>query len=304
MHQPVLKDTVLEYLVTDPSGLYLDATFGRGGHTQALLARLSPNGRVIAVDRDDEAIAYGKANITDARLTLVHQSFANVLDTPVIAEQIGCFSGILLDLGVSSPQLDTDSRGFSFMRDGPLDMRMDTTQGMTAAEWLVTASVADICKVLRDYGEEKAAYKIALKIVQHREKGLPLETTGQLASLIKQCLPYQRDKHPATRTFQAIRIFINQELQALEQVLVHALKLLKPEGHLVVISFHSLEDRIVKRFLRHAARGTLEGSWEALPWSKPQVNLLTKPLRASEEEVQQNPRARSAILRAAQKLKE
>ena len=304
-HQTVLLREAVEALTIKPAGVYVDGTFGRGGHSRAILEQLGPNGRLIAFDRDPQAIAAAQS-MNDSRLTIVHRAFGDL--TPVLAEVgVSAVDGVLLDVGVSSPQIDDGERGFSFRFDAPLDMRMDTTQGETAAEFLATAGIKDITEVIRSYGEERFAFQIAKKIVATRSER-PLTTTGQLAALVRETV---RTREPgqdaATRTFQALRIHVNQELEQLALVLPQALDVLQPGGRLVVISFHSLEDRIVKRFMRD------EASVDRLPKNlplrsvdlpQPHLRLVGKPVKAGDEEVAGNPRARSAVMRVAEKLGE
>mgnify|MGYP006139793017 FL=1 len=305
-HISVLLQEALDGLALKPDGCYLDGTFGRGGHSRAILAQLGPNGRLFAIDRDPAAIAAAAPLAGDPRFHITHSPFAALA---TIAEQqqiIGKIDGILLDLGVSSPQLDDADRGFSFMRDGPLDMRMDPSSGISAADWLASADVEDISFVLREYGEEKFAWRIAQAIVAARAEQ-PLSRTAQLAKLISDSVPKstKEKKHPATRSFQAIRIYINSELEQVNQALHAAMQVLKPGGRLVVISFHSLEDRLVKQFMRRYSKG------EPLPRGIPltaaqmqqrtELTLVGKAIMPSEQELAANPRARSAVLRIAQK---
>ncbi len=304
-HQTVLLREAVDALTIKPAGVYVDGTFGRGGHSRAILEQLGPNGRLIAFDRDPQAIAAAQS-MNDSRLTIVHRAFGDL--TPVLAEVgVSAVDGVLLDVGVSSPQIDDGERGFSFRFDAPLDMRMDTTQGETAAEFLATAGIKDITEVIRSYGEERFAFQIAKKIVATRSER-PLTTTGQLTALVRETV---RTREPgqdaATRTFQALRIHVNQELEQLALVLPQALDVLQPGGRLVVISFHSLEDRIVKRFMRD------EASTDRLPKNlplrsvdlpQPHLRLVGKPVKAGDEEVAGNPRARSAVMRVAEKLGE
>jgi 16S rRNA (cytosine1402-N4)-methyltransferase len=286
------------------SGTYVDATFGRGGHTRLMLSRLGPGGRLVALDRDEDAIAAGR-DIGDPRLLLLHARFgelARVLEQAGVAA--GTVSGVLVDLGVSSPQLDQAERGFSFRADGPLDMRMDRSSGLTAAQWLAEADEGEIREVIKEYGEERFAKQIAKAIVAARA-GRPLLRTRQLADLVGQAVRTREPgQDPATRTFQALRIFINQELEELPLMLPQALAALAPGGRLAVISFHSLEDRIVKRFMRDNANpdnlpARLPVKAADLP--PPRLRILGKPVRASAAELAQNPRARSATLRVAEK---
>ena len=305
-HQTVLLREAVEALKIQSAGSYIDGTFGRGGHSLAILERLGPAGRLLAIDRDPQAVAAASA-IADKRLLVRHQRFGDLLE----ALRQGGFpvdegvDGVLLDIGVSSPQLDEAERGFSFRHDAPLDMRMDTTQGETAAQWLLRASVQEITEVIRNYGEERFAFQIAKKIVAARGER-PLATTGELAALVRATV---RTREPgqdaATRTFQALRIHINQELEQLALVLPQALAVLKSGGRLVVISFHSLEDRIVKRFMRSQAEpdeAPKRLPLRAAELPQPKLRLLGKPVRASAAEVASNPRARSAVMRVAEKL--
>jgi 16S rRNA (cytosine1402-N4)-methyltransferase len=302
-HQPVLMTEVLMALKIDPAGIYIDGTFGRGGHTRAILHHLAPSGQVLAFDQDPQAFEVGQIlSQQDSRFTIIHSPFSQ-LKTEVekrgLLKQIG---GILLDLGVSSPQLDNHARGFSFLREGPLDMRMNPNQGQSIQSWLSQASVTEITNVLKTYGEERFAKRIAHAIVKAREQA-PLTTTTQLAEIIATAHPaWEKDKHPATRSFQALRIFINRELEQLQQVLPQVLDLLAPKGRLAVISFHSLEDRIVKRFIRDCVRGDDFPSEIPITTAAlhPRLQSIGKPIYPSAEEVANNPRARSAILRVAQ----
>ncbi|MCH8544362.1 MAG: 16S rRNA (cytosine(1402)-N(4))-methyltransferase RsmH [Alcanivorax sp.] len=299
-HQPVMLEEVLELLPTRTNGFYVDGTFGRGGHSRALLAQLGPDARLVGIDRDPQAVATGEQLAAEDTRFSIHAGRFDCL--PEVVAQAGRpLDGVLLDLGVSSPQLDDASRGFSFMRDGPLDMRMDPTSGESAAEWLARAEQEDIANVLYRYGEERRSRAIARKICETRE-AQPLRTTTQLAALIESVLGRGLPgKHPATRSFQAIRIHINQELAALEAVLDQALAQLAPGGRLAVISFHSLEDRLVKLFLREAAGRTPQP--RGLPVPAPPVLLkpVGKARQAGDAEVAANARARSAVLRVAEK---
>ena len=305
-HISVLLQETLDGLAIKPDGCYLDGTFGRGGHSREILAKLGPNGRLFAIDRDPAAIAAAAPLAADPRFHITHSPFAALA---TIAEQqqiVGKIDGILLDLGVSSPQLDEADRGFSFMRDGPLDMRMDPSSGISAADWLAQADVEDISFVLREYGEEKFAWRIAQAIVAARAE-TPITRTAQLAALIGASVPKsnKEKKHPATRSFQAIRIYINSELEQVNQALLAALAVLRPGGRLAVISFHSLEDRLVKQFMRRHAKG--EPVPRGIPLTQAQLasrtdlNLIGKAIMPSEQELQHNPRARSAVLRIAEK---
>jgi 16S rRNA (cytosine1402-N4)-methyltransferase len=301
-HVSVLLAESVAALAIQPHGIYVDATFGRGGHSRAILAALGPAGRLIALDRDPAAIASGAA-LVDPRLTLVHAAFSefdSVLDRLGVAQ----VNGVLLDIGVSSPQLNTPERGMSFRFDAPLDMRMDTTQGETAAEFLARASQSEIERVIRDYGEERFAHAIAKALVAARgEHGI--SSTGQLATLVAQVVRTREPgQHPATRSFQALRIHVNRELEELSLVLPRALLRLAPDGRLAVISFHSLEDRIVKRFLRDAAsppQPPRKLPVRAADLPPPLLRLVGKPVFPSAAEVAANPRSRSAVLRVAAK---
>ena len=306
-HRTVLLHEAVNLLVTDPAGVYLDATFGRGGHTRELLSRLAPQARVVALDRDPQAITAGQDLVrSDARLALVHAAFSDygpVLD----GLGLGRVQGMLFDLGVSSPQLDDAQRGFSFRGDAPLDMRMDPTRGMTAAQFLAQASVDEITKVLRDYGDERAAFSIAKAVVARRERGEPITRTAELAALVAQAVRSREPgQDPATRTFQALRIHVNAEVAELEAALAQVMDRLADGGRLVVISFHSLEDRVVKQFMaRHARAPELTREQRRLPVKQavfqPSLKVLTR-LRAGADEVAANPRSRSAVLRAAERL--
>ena len=276
-------------------GIYVDATFGRGGHSRLILSRLSPDGRLIAFDKDPEALAEA-ARITDARFSIRHQGFRHLGELPPASA-----AGVLLDLGVSSPQIDNPERGFSFRFDGPLDMRMDTTRGTSVAQWLATAETRQIAEVIRDYGEERFAGQIAKAIVARRQEGRPVSGTAELAQLVADAVKTREPgQNPATRTFQALRIFINAELEELQEALEASLHVLKPGGRLVVISFHSLEDRIVKQFIARHAREVVD---RRAPFAQPQAMKLRAVARVkpSDAEVAANPRARSAIMRVAER---
>ncbi|MCK5876963.1 MAG: 16S rRNA (cytosine(1402)-N(4))-methyltransferase RsmH [Candidatus Marithrix sp.] len=296
-HQPVLLTETLNALNLCSDGIYIDCTYGRGGHTQAILSHLGSAGQVLALDQDPEAVQVAQS-INDERFSIVHNTFTQLQASIEERGWLGQVNGILLDLGVSSPQLDNPARGFSFMQDGPLDMRMNPNIGKSVAQWLDSATATEIVKILRDYGEERYANRIARAI-----KAESITTTGQLANIItKACPPNKEHKHPATRSFQAFRIFINRELEQLQQVLIQTLNVLAPHGRLVVISFHSLEDRIVKRFMRDNARGdkfpiNLPVTVKQL---NPKLQIIGKPIKASKTEVSSNPRARSATLRVAE----
>jgi len=301
-HLTVLLEEAVDALAIRADGIYVDGTFGRGGHSRAILARLGPSGRLIALDRDPAAVGSAAA-INDPRFTIVHAPFSE-LERALDAHGVGVVQGVLLDLGVSSPQLDEAARGMSFRFDAPLDMRMDTSRGVTAAQWLAEASAGQIREVLRDYGEERFAHAIAKALVAARA-GQPVETTGQLAAVVEKAVRTREPgQHPATRTFQALRILVNQELEELSLVLPQCVERLVPGGRLVVISFHSLEDRIVKRFMRDAARPPQLPSRLPLRASElpaPRLSLAGKPQRPGEAEVAANPRARSAVMRVAEK---
>jgi 16S rRNA (cytosine1402-N4)-methyltransferase len=304
-HTPVLLDEVLAGLAVRPDGRYCDATFGRGGHTAAILGALGPAGRLVAIDRDPEAIRAGRQRFAaEARLTLVQGSFGSLEERVRTAGFEGELDGVLLDLGVSSPQLDEAARGFSFMQDGPLDMRMDNESGQSAAQWLAKAGEREIADVIRGLGEERFARRIARAIVATRA-GAPITRTAALAALVAEAVPTREPgKHPATRTFQAIRIHVNGELDALESALPQAVRLLAPGGRLCVISFHSLEDRIVKRFIRREEQG--DPVYAGLPnvpvHARSRLKRVGSAVMAGEAEVRANPRARSAVLRVAERL--
>ena len=304
MHQTVLLHEAVDALVTLPDGFYVDGTFGRGGHSRYLLQNLNRSGRVLGVDKDQEAQAAAhELAESESRFQFFHGSFAE-LPQQLRGMGVDAVDGILLDLGVSSPQLDDGDRGFSFMRDGPLDMRMDTSCGETAAQWLSRADLQDIAGVLKEYGEERFARRIATAIVAARAVS-PIETTSQLARLVSEAHPrWEKHKHPATRSFQAIRIKVNRELEDLQTFLSVALDMLRVGGRLVVISFHSLEDRLVKRYMRDMARG--DSLPRGVPVTDSQLNrrmrLVGRSVKASAEEVAGNVRARSAVMRIAEKI--
>jgi len=306
LHKSVLLDESLEGLIQQTDGFYIDGTFGRGGHSSAILQALSPQGQLLATDKDLDALnsPQAKTLLNDSRLELAHSSFAELRELLSGQGRLGQADGILLDLGVSSPQLDVAERGFSFMKDGPLDMRMDASQGESAAQWLARVEERELTMVLRDYGEEKFARRIASEIVLQREE-TPLQTTGALAKLIEGVVKKREPgKHPATRSFQAIRIKVNRELDDLEQLLGDAASILKTGGRLVVISFHSLEDRIVKRFMREQSRGIVVPRHMPMPLEQEKLNFkcIGKAIKASRDEVAVNVRSRSAVLRIAEKL--
>ncbi len=302
MHETVLLHEAVEALVVDPAGYYVDGTFGRGGHSRQILSALGPEGRLLGVDKDPLAIAEAeKLASADGRFAIVQGTFADIRGHVARAGQL---DGVLLDLGVSSPQLDEAERGFSFLRDGPLDMRMNPQQGQSAAQWLAEAKEVDIAKVLKEFGEERFARRMARAIVTERALR-PIETTAHLAKVVAEANPaWEKGKHPATRAFQAIRIHINNELGDLEQLLADVLDVLKIGGRLVIISFHSLEDRMVKRFIKQHVRG------DQLPANVPvmdsqlnrRLKQVGKAVRATAEEIDINVRSRSAIMRVAEKI--
>ena len=301
-HVTVLLQEAVDALEIKADGVYVDGTFGRGGHSLAVLERLGPEGRLIAFDRDPAAIAAGQA-LGDARLKLVHSPFS-ALDEALEELGVAQVDGVLLDLGVSSPQLDDGARGMSFRFDAPLDMRMDTSRGHTVAQWLAEASVDQITEVIRNYGEERFAYAVAKAIADARTGGA-VATTGQLAAIVEKTVRTREPgQHPATRTFQAFRIFINQELEELTRVLPVCVRRLRTDGRLVVISFHSLEDRIVKRFMRDESRPPVLPARlpiRAADLPQPKLRLIGKAMRPGVAEVSANPRARSAVLRVAER---
>jgi len=307
-HRTVLALPAVEHLLTDPAGTYADATFGRGGHSWLILQRLAPQGRLIALDRDPAAVA-AAADITDPRFHIEHTAFSR-LQATLQALGVASLDGVLLDLGVSSPQIDAAERGFSWRGDGPLDMRMDTTRGETAAQWLARVSVAELTRVIRDYGEERFAASVAKAVVARREAGRPIASTRDLAAVVAGAIPGKSRadgaQHPATRSFQAVRIHVNQELEELALALDQAARMLRPGGRLVVISFHSLEDRIVKRFIdaqAHPERA--QPGARALPLRADQLPaprlMAVARVRADDDEVAANPRARSAVMRVAER---
>lgn len=304
-HKSVLLEEALEALQIVPDGVYVDGTFGRGGHARAILKELGPQGRLIAFDKDPEAVRVAQAlSNNDKRFSIKQGSFTMLEPTLVSMGLSGKVDGILLDLGVSSPQLDDASRGFSFLKEGPLDMRMDPGSGISAAEWLATVSESELAEVLRDLGEERYHKRIARAIVQSRQEA-PIETTTRLAEIVKAANPrWEKHKHPATRAFQAIRIYINRELEDVQNVLQQAVNVLAAGGRLVVISFHSLEDRIVKRFIRDQSRG--KQLPPDLPVTTDEMDITLKSagkaIVAGEEELKVNPRARSAVMRVAERV--
>jgi 16S rRNA (cytosine1402-N4)-methyltransferase len=308
-HVSVLLNESIDGLAIKPDGIYIDCTFGRGGHSGEILKQLNNEGRLYAIDRDPTAIAEAEKFSDNASFNIDHSPFSELAS---IAEKHGItgkVDGILMDLGVSSPQLDEADRGFSFMKPGPLDMRMDFSKGITAADWLAKAEEADIVFALKTYGEEKFAKKIARKIIQVREE-TPITTTKQLAELVAATVPKSKveKKHPATRTFQGIRIYINSELVEIEKALAASLDVLKPSGRLSVISFHSLEDRIVKQFIRKESQGKQVP--RGLPVTEEELNKgiklkpVGKAIKPTEHEIASNSRARSSVLRVAERLSE
>ncbi|TQQ54647.1 16S rRNA (cytosine(1402)-N(4))-methyltransferase RsmH [Vibrio cholerae] len=310
-HISVLLNESIEGLAIKPDGIYIDGTFGRGGHSRTILAQLGPQGRLYSIDRDPQAIAEAQ-KIDDPRFTIIHGPFSGIAEYAQRYDLLGKVDGVLFDLGVSSPQLDDAERGFSFMKDGPLDMRMDPTSGMPVSEWLAQADLDDITWVIREFGEDKHARRIAKAIVEYRENELnePLTRTSQLAKLISDAAPksFKEKKHPATRAFQAFRIYINSELEEIDTALRGASDILAPQGRLSVISFHSLEDRMVKRFMRKESQGPEVP--HGLPLTQEQIRALGsakmktvgKALKPSDQEVELNPRSRSSVLRVAEKL--
>lgn len=304
-HKSVLLDESIDGLAIKADGIYIDGTFGRGGHSRAILARLGACGRLIAIDKDLEAIAYANAHFSeDPRFSIVHGSFSEIRDIVKHKEVHGQVNGILLDLGVSSPQLDNPLRGFSFMQDGPLDMRMNVEQDMSAQRFVNEASDTEMAHVFKQYGEERFANRIARAIVRAREIET-ISTTGVLAEIVKQANPkWEKHKHPATRVFQAIRIHVNQELTDLTQALKQCVEALAVGGRLAVISFHSLEDRIVKQFMRDEEEGARPPP--NIPLRESQMKTcfkrVSKAIKASDDEVRENVRSRSAVLRIGEKI--
>ena len=294
-HRTVLLNEAVDALQLNPNGHYIDATFGRGGHSRLILSKLSPQGLLTAFDKDLDAIAEA-ATIKDPRFSIRHEGFSHLGELPASSA-----NGILLDLGVSSPQIDNAARGFSFRGNGPLDMRMDTTRGQSVAEWLADASIESMTEVIREYGEERFAGQVAKAIDRWRNERGPLGSTAELAEVVASAVKTREPgKDPATRTFQAFRIFINAELEELQQALVASLKVLQPGGRLVVISFHSLEDRIVKQFIAEHSREVFD---RRAPFAEPKamkLNALGR-VKPSEAEVTGNPRSRSAVMRVAER---
>lgn len=305
-HISVLLNECMEGLAIDPDGIYVDATFGRGGHSRKILEQLSDQGRLIAFDRDPQAIVAAQPLLDDNRFSIIHEPFGTLAEQLQAQGLAGSIDGVLMDLGVSSPQLDDADRGFSFLRDGPLDMRMDTSRGMSAADWLNTAELQDITQVIKEFGEEKFGKRIAHAIVERRETQ-PLSRTLELAELIDAAVPVKdKYKHPATRAFQGIRIYINAELEQLRVGLKAAVDVLKPGGRLAVISFHSLEDRLVKRFIKDQSKGKVVP--HNLPVTQAEIDAdkvlkpIGKAIKPSAEEIDINVRSRSSVLRVAEKL--
>ncbi len=305
-HVPVMRDEVIDGLAIRPDGHYVDGTYGRGGHASSILQSLGENGRLIVMDRDPRAIEHAHENMgKDERVTIIHDDYANMRQRIAALDLLEKIDGVLLDLGVSSPQLDAAERGFSFQQNGPLDMRMDTSRGETAADWLGRADENEIARVLRDYGEERHARRIARRIVETRVSR-PIEDTATLATLISACVPRPKNnRHPATRSFQAIRIFVNQELAQLQLFFETVFDIVKIGGRLLLISFHSLEDRLVKRFFKqHSSRPKIP---RGLPLRDSEVEAVVKlrlvgrAIRAGAAELALNPRARSAVLRIAER---
>ncbi len=297
LHLPVLLKETIDALHIEASGKYIDCTFGRGGHSQKILDGLNQQGSLLAIDQDVQAIEYGKEMFAnDSRIILTQTNFSQITQAAKQFGFDGDVNGILFDLGVSSPQLDNPERGFSFMQDGPLDMRMDTSQGISAAQWLKKVTANELAKILKEFGQERFSKRIANTIVQQREE-MPIETTKQLAELVIKAVGYSKEqKHPATRTFQAIRIYINKELETLAEALDECLSLLAYSGRLVVITFHSLEDQLVKSLLHKHSHSNLPRKLPVMDERTTKLNKVCKAIKPSEEEIEQNPRARSAKL--------
>lgn len=307
-HITVLLDEAVEALAVRAGGCYLDGTFGRGGHSRLILERLGPDGRLLGFDKDPQAIATGNALAAeDGRFVVVQRSFAELGEEAAARGLAGKVDGVLLDLGVSSPQLDDAERGFSFLNDGPLDMRMNPDAGTSAAQFIATASADEIARVFKEYGEERFAKRMARAVVERREQK-PFERTADLAAVLTEANPaWEKGKNPATRAFQGLRIHVNNELGDLERGLDAALEALAVGGRLVVISFHSLEDRIVKQFMKRQAKGEADKLPRDLPIIpkafEPRLKLLGKPIYAGDAELKANPRSRSAVMRVAEKLR-
>jgi 16S rRNA (cytosine1402-N4)-methyltransferase len=306
-HIPVMCEAAVRELAIKPSGVYLDCTFGRGGHSQEILKCMGPVGKLLAFDRDSDAVNSEMAILLrrDERFELQQKCFSALLQSVIEKNWVGEIDGVLIDVGVSSPQLDNAGRGFSFLQDGPLDMRMDTRSGQSAEQWLEKVAEQDLIKVLFEFGEERFARRIARAIVEQRQISA-ISTTRQLAELIAKAVPSrEKHKHPATRSFQAIRIKINRELEEIDSVLGQAVSVLKPGGRLVVIAFHSLEDRIVKRFIRDEARGKYRADKLPIQQTVAELGRLRKrgkAMRASAAEISRNPRSRSAVMRVAERI--
>ena len=304
-HDSVLLDEAVEALVINPDGTYIDCTFGRGGHSRAVLSVLSENGRLLAFDKDPQAILVGQSlEQEDSRFEIIHESFSLLEQKVSEKSLVGEIDGVLMDLGVSSPQLDQAERGFSFMQDGPLDMRMDTTRGQTAEQWVAETKEDDMVWAFKAFGEERYAKRIARAIIEKRQKA-SINRTLQLAEIIKEAHPrWEKHKHPATRCFQAIRIAVNSELDDLQKTLEQSLECLKVGGRIVAISFHSLEDRMVKRFIQKQEKG--QDFPPGLPVTEDMINRRMKKVgkftKAGDEELERNNRARSAVMRVAEKL--
>ena len=302
-HQPVLLEEVIEALNIDPNGKYIDCTFGRGGHSQEILNNLGMQGKLLAIDQDAQAIAYGKKEFSDeSRIILTQTNYSNISKVAKQHNFDGDVQGILFDLGVSSPQLDNAERGFSFMHDGPLDMRMNPTQGVSASEWLHRVDAGDLAHVLKEYGQERFSKRIANAIVRQREE-TPIKTTKQLANLVMKAIGQSREqKHPATRTFQAIRIYINKELESLSEALEACLGLLANSGRLLTITFHSLEDQIVKNLLHTYSHSNLPRKLPVMDEHKKKLKRVCKPIKPTNIEIANNPRARSAKLHVLERV--
>ena len=304
-HETVLQQQAVDALVLDPAGSYVDCTFGRGGHSQAIVQKLNSQGLLLVIDKDPEAIEVAEALFaSEQRVRIAHGSFSHLAELVNDAQGAGSISGVLLDLGVSSPQLDRAQRGFSFSKDGPLDMRMNPNEGLSAAQWIASASEREIADVLYRYGEERHSRRMARAIVAER-KLQPITTTARLAQIVKIANPsWEKHKHPATRAFQGIRIYINQELEELASCLQQMLGVLGVGGRLVVISFHSLEDRMVKRFISEQVKGDPYPVDLPIPQSylHQRLKKIGKPVKPGKQEVNNNPRSRSAIMRVAEKI--
>ncbi|PCI37783.1 MAG: 16S rRNA (cytosine(1402)-N(4))-methyltransferase [Thiotrichales bacterium] len=304
-HISVLQHEVIEHLITDKSGIYIDATFGRGGHSNAILQSLDTDAKLFAIDRDTDAIKFGTQNFQDPRLKLIHSDFSSLIDICKTANIFGKVTGIFLDLGVSSPQFDNADRGFSFMNDGPLDMRMhQSSYSVTAKDVINTYEEKQLADIFWKYGEERLSRRIAKRIVHHRSQAA-INSTTQLANIVKSCIHSRQPKHPATRVFQALRIFVNQELEQLETLLEDVYDILCVKGRLAVISFHSLEDRIVKNYIKsHSLPKETDKSIPLLPGDlqSTKMHWCVRKLRPKDEEINDNTRSRSAILRVVEKL--